>query len=1230
MALCTFDLLILLLDMRHISSLSKLAGAICLSVACIGTTWGQYAHTVLPIGNFGDIQAVGAFARSVSHLLDSIDGNQTVLFTGDLSDTKHNLKTTTDRLDTLLNILTAHDDRRIIFIPGDRDWANSGPLGWEQLNLLEKYILSLNRSDVLWPLHHGCPGPEKLELDLTLSLIVLNTQWWNHPFQKPTPESALCEISTHEEAIEEVEKIIEETRFGNILIAGHYPVVSGGSYGGHYPITDWLLPVPVFSTMITAHKQNVGSPREICNERYAEFREDMEDILNEYPSLIYVSGHEYCREILSFKENVLVQSGIADKRGFVSRSSSTLYADKAPGLVALHYDMEGNAWATVYDLHGSAYHFAKRMTLLQAPCRTPLAGVQVNQRLVPCLDDQYVLPRMESTPPDSISVAANPKFAANGFKRLMLGEHYRKSWTTPVRVAYLNLDTYAHGLIPYLEGGGRQTKSLRLSGEDGHEYVFRSVDKDPSKALSYNLRESLISLVVRDQISTQHPYGALVATRLLDNLDILHATPQMCVIPDDAKLGPFRETFGNMLGMLEERPTGRKEVQQTFAGADEILGSTEMFRELYKDLDHTIALNEFARARVFDLFVGDWGKHEDNWRWAGYKNSIETVYRPVPRDRDHVFSRWDGFLPWLIDREWAKPAGEDFDYRITGMRSLMWQARHLDRFLTNAISREDWIDAADFIQANLGEQEIDAAILEFPTEVRDYNGPEIADKLKTRLGDLDEYASRYYSILARQVDICGSNKTELFDVVRNTDGSMDVSMYKLKQGDKDKLFFHRRFYPDETKEVRLFGLQGDDVIRIKGEAKKSILLRVIPGAGINEIMDSSHVQHGTRATRVYSLNNTDHIVSSAETKEVRIPYQDAYQYQRTAFTYNTYMPLIYLWSSSGNGLVFGGGVTFTRQSYEKPDFSAIHNISASVSTLGNFRLGYKGKSRHILGMWDMTYGTMLDKHRRLNYFFGTGNNTTLDHDLLLDDYYTLQYSSLQIMAGLSRSFWDRSHVEFGLIMKGSGRENLEGNIFEEGAFPDIAGLERLRIAKGYVNCDLDFRDRVHLPQRGMRLSIEGIAAAALNDATNYANGKASLEYFGTVRPFTLGLKAGGAVHHGLTPFFDLHYLGQNTDLRGFRQNRFTGQTLAFLNTDLRIQLVDNPHALIPYKLGVTLFFDTGRIFNEPEPANDVGWHQGYGAGIYFVPLRERFAIQISMGFSNEESGLLKFGFGQAF
>ncbi len=64
-----------------------------------------------------------------------------------------------------------------------------------------------------------------------------------------------------------------------------------------------------------------------------------------------------------------------------------------------------------------------------------------------------------------------------------------------------------------------------------------------------------------------------------------------------------------------------------------------------------------------------------------------TIYKPIPRDRDHVFSLWDGFFPWIADREWLKPSGEHFGYKVKDIRSLTWSARHLDRVVLNEINK---------------------------------------------------------------------------------------------------------------------------------------------------------------------------------------------------------------------------------------------------------------------------------------------------------------------------------------------------------------------------------------------------------------------------------------------------------------------------------------------------------------------------------------------------------------
>ena len=59
-----------------------------------------------------------------------------------------------------------------------------------------------------------------------------------------------------------------------------------------------------------------------------------------------------------------------------------------------------------------------------------------------------------------------------------------------VKVEVLDLNNFAGGLVPIKRGGGLQTKSLRFIGADGRIWKFRSLDKDPSKVLPEDVKES--------------------------------------------------------------------------------------------------------------------------------------------------------------------------------------------------------------------------------------------------------------------------------------------------------------------------------------------------------------------------------------------------------------------------------------------------------------------------------------------------------------------------------------------------------------------------------------------------------------------------------------------------------------------------------------------------------------------------------------------------------------------
>src|SRR5438270_135745 len=153
-----------------------------------------------------------------------------------------------------------------------------------------------------------------------------------------------------------------------------------------------------------------------------------------------------------------------------------------------------------------------------------------------------------------VTMTAGAQYRAGWLHRWLLGAHYRDLWTTPLQVDVVDLARCGGGLAPLKRGGGRQTKSLRLQAADGHVYIFRSVDKDPTAAIPPELRATFVQRILEDQTSSTNPAGALVVGPLLGAAGVHHVEPRLMVMPDDPRLDSF-PVFKGMLGHLEERPT---------------------------------------------------------------------------------------------------------------------------------------------------------------------------------------------------------------------------------------------------------------------------------------------------------------------------------------------------------------------------------------------------------------------------------------------------------------------------------------------------------------------------------------------------------------------------------------------------------------------------------------------------------------------------------------------------
>ncbi len=226
------------------------------------------------------------------------------------------------------------------------------------------------------------------------------------------------------------------------------------------------------------------------------------------------------------------------------------------------------------------------------------------------------------------------EFKRSGYHNLWWGKHYRNEWITPVRVKNLYIDTTMGGIAPTEESGSRQTQGLRLKDSKGKEYVLRSIDKDFGRAFPDNFQGTFITRIAKDQSSISHPYSAITITPMIEATGIYHTNPKIFFLPAQGSLGGYNKKYGNQLYLFEERPDENQEDANYFGNSKNVIGSEKLFEHIYADNDNRVDQKAFAKARLFDMFIGDWGRHPDNWRWAKFHFNLNLLTTSCTMQKD--------------------------------------------------------------------------------------------------------------------------------------------------------------------------------------------------------------------------------------------------------------------------------------------------------------------------------------------------------------------------------------------------------------------------------------------------------------------------------------------------------------------------------------------------------------------------------------------------------------------
>lgn len=810
-------------------------------------------------------------------------------------------------------------------------------------------------------------------------------------------------------------------------------------------------------------------------------------------------------------------------------------------------------------------------------------------------------------------------FKTTKARAFWMGKNYRQEWNTPVKAPVINLASINGGLTPVKRGGGKQTKSLRLEDPSGRQYTLRSIQKFiTSKTLPGGLQSEAAADLVSDGVSASYPYAALSVQVLADAAGVPYGKVRLVYIPDDPRLGEYKTDFANTLAFFEERlPASVKK------GFD----TDEVAEKLEDDNDNNVDQLAMLRARILDMFVMDLDRHEDQWTWGATDKDKGKTFFPIPRDRDQAFYTNQGLLPGFVKGRSLVPQLEGFKPKARSIARFNFSSRNLDRFFLNELSEEDWKKAAETFKAQMTDQVIENALAMQPKEIRDISAGKIIQILKERRNFIVEDVMEYYRFISETVSVTGSDKRELYNINQNEDGSVLLQVYKLeKDGTQSSKMYERKFVPDITKEIRVYGMDGEDKFLLTGTTDK-IKIRLIGGGGSDVFENTAKGQRGAMVYDRYDGKNkviggfkdrmaNDTLVNNFQRIYYKYPFQSVFG----TIGYNP-----------DDGLFLGPTFKFIRHGFRKTPYKSLHQFKASFAfSTKAVNLRYNNEFISVLGQnTDIITDVEYKGPNATSNFFGYGVNSVYDKTKPGKfRYYRIRYDLGDIAVQIRHRFSDKVMLAIGpdfqfFSLDSTDNLNKKRNVVMNTLG---SGLDKTTLFRkqsyfgGRASFVVDTRNHPALPSTGINWITNAKFLSGMNDFSydHVTQLSSEFSFYLNLVPnwLTFANRTGGGITFGdAFEFYQAQYLGSDDNLRGYRKERFAGRSKFYNQAELRLKVANFKTYLFPASFGVFAFLDAGRVWVKND--SDKKTLAGYGGGVWFAPLN-KIVVTLSYAVSDED------------
>jgi hypothetical protein len=810
--------------------------------------------------------------------------------------------------------------------------------------------------------------------------------------------------------------------------------------------------------------------------------------------------------------------------------------------------------------------------------------------------------------------AIGPRYEAGAIHRWLWGTDYRALWTAPVHVEVLDLSSVGGGLTPVRDFGGSETKVLALHGADGRDYTFRSVDKDPVSLVPEELRDTWVRDLAQDQIVGCHPVSFFVVDELMEAAGILHVKSRLVVMPDDERLGAYRQEFAGVIGQFLEYPQGRSARNPGFQRALRILNHAEFYPLMAASPDERPDVRAFLKARLFDMMLGDFDRHRRQWRWAKFEG--RDAWEPIPEDRDTAFSRYEGVVLGVARPH--IPRLQNYDDTYPGMKGLTWLGNEQDRRFLAEVERPLFQEVATELQSQITDAVIARAVRRLPAEFVEVDGKRLEHDLRGRRDGLRGAADEYYAHLADKVKVHLTAQSEVVDVERVNGHEVVVRAWvRDTNGERaGEPFYQRTLNGRETDEVQIYLGGGEDRVTTVGEPNE-IDVRVI-GQGARSVVDDTR-GGGTRLStdggpgRLLAGpgSHVDRRKYVAPPVPAETPWLPPRDWGRDTFV----RPWLYYGSDIGP-LV--GAVMDTRGfGFRKDPYASRHLLRAGwafgESTLrADYRAEFRPENRGWRwGWYGFASGTEASR------YFGLGNETSDGGDPQ-SDFFNATQNQFALTPSVTVPLLGRLTFSVGPTVKyGSNRRKDESTLLKDGRpygygdFGEVGATGQLELDSREESTSRVVMDGYGYPRRGAHVQVGGQVFPGVWDVEEtFGSVKGNAAVYlspSSERAPTLALRVGGDKVFGRYPYFEAAYIGGDlggfgesagdSPVRGLPRHRYAGDASLYGSADLRLP-VSRFRFILPGTWGVLGFVDSGRVYLDGEDSDQ--WHNGYGGGLWFA------------------------------